>query len=142
MRAFFRKMTRAQIQAALRRIEKCRRNSFYMEGLMETYLLNAGIISAIHSSVTSRPAPAKRPRDILNMLILMAKSRKEVKAVIQARNLKSIKPWLKDMEVYLRTIRTKKPANTKTLLNNGEKAFHILHIAYSKMLVQRFSAKE
>jgi hypothetical protein len=56
-----------------------------------------------------------------------------LKAVLNKRNLKTVSPWLKKMDVFFKRLKTKQPSNIRGLQIDAEKIFCILNISMLKL---------
>ncbi|MCE3227133.1 MAG: hypothetical protein K0S32_1684 [Bacteroidetes bacterium] len=129
-------MTPRKIQLTLKKIDHCKSKGFYLEALLRNYHLNAGTLRFISTKLTAAKHDDElKVKHILSHLVEETGRRGDLKSIIGKKNLKTVKPWLSKMDVFFKTLKSKEPANVKTLLSEGEKIFAILQISATKIFV-------
>lgn len=129
-------MTKKQILLSLKKIEKSRTDGYPQDALFKNYHLNIELLKFLLSKVDpGKSLENLKPKELLNLLITEVGNKASAKAVINKKNLKSLKPWLAKMDLYIKTLKVKEPSNTKSLLSESEKIFSLLHISVTKLLV-------
>jgi hypothetical protein len=130
-------MKKPDIKRSLKRVENCVSDGYEMEAFLVMYHLNISIIHHIASGLGIRDYTAMKPKQIVIKLDDLVKTSALAKGVIGGRNLKSVKGWLKKTDVYFKSLRAKKPANTRLLLHEGEKIFLLLNISSTKLAARK-----
>jgi hypothetical protein len=130
-------MTERKITFALKRIEACKKGGFFLEGLMKAYHLNLDLVKYILSSASETySAKDKKLKQISKHFVHELSVNPNMKSLIQKNSFKAVKLWLEKMDVFLKTLRHKQPANVKALLLETEKIFGILNISVNKLFVR------
>ncbi len=131
-------MTRRKISNTLNRIKNCRENGYTLEALLISYHLNIDLVKYILKTCSpGYVAGDKKIKSILNDFIGEIAVNQQLKSTLNKRNLKTIKPWLRKMDVFFKTLKLKSPSNTKALLADAEKIISILNISVMKLHSQQ-----
>lgn len=122
---------------ALSKIEACKEQRFYMEALLKNYHLNLDLIKfMLSSSVPKYSAKDKKAKVILREFTQEIESNVKLKAILNKRNLKAVKPWLNKMDCFFKTVKLHYPDNVRALQADAEKVFVLLNISANKLFVQ------
>lgn len=129
-------MTERKIHYALKQIEACTESGYYTEALIRTYHLNLAMLRYFLDRFSEHTPPAKALKFKATIARIMNESdhNAELRSVLSRRNLKMVKPWTEKMEVFLKTLRQRQPANTKLLLAEAQKIAGLLTISLRKAL--------
>jgi hypothetical protein len=127
-------MNKTQIAKALKQIEKSKDGGYTQDALIKKYHLNLDLLRFISLKFNAQLSVTElKPKALLNHVINEVEGKATSKAIITKKNLKSLKPWLHKMDVYLKTLKIRQPNNTKSLLHESEKIFTLLNIAVAKL---------
>lgn len=132
-------MTERKILYALNRIKSCKEHGFALEALIKNYHLNLDIIKHIlSSSIEDYSAKDKKIKMIVNELMEEISVNNKLKAILNKKNLKTVKPWLLKMEDFFRALKMTypTPTNLKALQSETEKIFGILNISVNKLFIK------
>jgi hypothetical protein len=130
-------MTEKKIAYALNRIKACKENGFALEALLKSYHLNLDVIKYILSnSVADYSAKDKKIKTIVHEFMKEISLNTKLKAILNKKNLRSVKPWLHKMEEVFKALKVGQPSNIKALQAETEKIFGILNISVNKLFVK------
>lgn len=129
-------MTEKKIKLILKDIEECKKDGHHLEALLINYHLNLDILKLIASKVCAqKPEEGSKAKHILECIIEGINSESRLKTTINKKNLKMLKPWLAKMDLFFKSLKLKRPTNSQTLLNEGEKIFAVLNLSATKIFV-------
>jgi len=130
-------MTQRKIVYALKRIKSCKENGFVLEALLQNYHLNLDVIKYLLTTfAVNYSVDGKKIKVIVRDFLEEISVNPKLKSVLNKRNLKVVKPWLRKMDLFFKTLKIKQPANTKALQLESEKIFSILNISAAKLFSQ------
>ncbi|MBX3163262.1 MAG: hypothetical protein KF900_02185 [Bacteroidetes bacterium] len=130
-------MTQRKIIYARNRIKAGKEQGFYLEALLKSYHLNVDLIKfLLCNSSENYSAKGKKIKVIVREFLHEIENNLTLKAILNKRNLKSVKPWLDEMDIFFKTLKLEYPANVKSLQSNSEKVFALLNISANKLFVQ------
>ncbi len=131
-------MTKRQIIASQKKIDKCKVDGYFLEALLNYYYLNVEILSFISLNLNPNlPVKNIKTKEILNNLIAEVSGQSKSKGIITKKNLKMLKPWVLKMDDFFKTLKIKPPTNTKVIILECEKIFAILNISLTKILISK-----
>lgn len=130
-------MTERKIVYALNRIKSCKEQGFYLEALIKNYHLNVDLIKfMLSNAVPKYSAKDKKIKVIVQEFLKEIETNAKLKAILNKKNLKTVKPWLDNMDAFFKALKLQYPANVKTLQSDTEKVFGILNISANKLFVK------
>jgi len=130
-------MTERKIVYALSRIKSCKEQGFYLEALIKNYHLNVDLIRFMLSNAISKYSTKdKKIKVIVQEFLKEIETNEKLKAILNKKNLKAVKPWLDNMDAFFKALKLQYPANLKTLQSDTEKVFGILNISANKLFVK------
>lgn len=130
-------MTEKKVAYALNKIKACKEKGFMMEALLRTYHLNVELIKYILSACSDDYlVKDKKAKAVFHRFLEEVPVNPKLKAVLNKKNVKVMKPWLDKMDVFFKTLKLKQPLNVKILLAEAEKIMAILNISAAKLFVQ------
>ncbi len=105
-----------------------------MEALIKTYHLNIDLVKYILESCSEGYSTrGKKIKAVLHQFLEEVNVNPKLKAVLNKRNLKSLKPWLDKMDRFFKTLKMQAPSNLSALQQETEKIFGILNISANKL---------
>lgn len=133
-------MTTAKIKTSHNKITSCKKNGCFNEALILSYHHNLELILFILSkSVPHYSSENKKIKAIANDLFEEISVNPKLKSIINKKNFKGVKVWLKNMDLYFKTLKLKLPTNTKHILTESESIFAILNISVNKLMAKQKS---
>ena len=130
-------MTERKILYALNRIKACKEQGFLLEALLKNYHLNLDIIKYILETCSEEYSPKdKKIKEIFHQFLEEVAVKPKLKAVLNKKNLKIVKPWLHKMEQFFKTLKMHAPSNVKALQVETEKITGLLNISFVKLFEQ------
>lgn len=130
-------MTERKITYALKKISTCKHDGYLCEALLNSYHLNVELIRYMLSSTdSSYSSKDKKIKAIVHEFLEQIANNPGLKAIINKKNLKIVKPWLNKMDAFFKKLKLEPPSNVKELLLETEKIFGILNISVVKLLVK------
>lgn len=130
-------MTEKKITYAWNRISACKENGFLLEALLKNYHLNLDIIRYILYTYSDYSVKDKKIKTIVRDFTEETMVNPKLKAILNKRNLKTLKPWLDKMDVFFKALKHSNPPNTKGLQQETENIFAMLHISVNKLFASR-----
>lgn len=130
-------MTERKIAYALNRIKLCKEQGFYLEALIKNYHLNVDLIKfMLSNAIPKYSAKDKKIKVIVREFLKEIESNAKLKAILNKKNLKTVKPWLDDMDAFFKILKLHYPSNIKSLQADTEKVFALLNISVNKLFVK------
>lgn len=135
-------MTREAVNAAKKRIEKCKQANNHLEALIRLQHLNRSLLLFILSAaVEDTKLKNLKSKQILDLLSEELEHNTALKTLINKKNSKPVKIWFKQMDAFMKALKTKWPAKQSELLQSGEAVFLLLHLSASKAFPANTAAK-
>lgn len=130
-------MTERKIVYALGRIKSCKEQGFFLEALIKSYHLNVDLIKfMLSSAVPSYSTKDKKIKMIVQEFLKEIETNAKLKSILNKKNLKTVKPWLDNMDAFFKALKLQYPANVKALQSDTEKVFGILNISANKLFAK------
>jgi hypothetical protein len=130
-------MTEKKFSYALKGIKTCKDNGSVIEALIKSYHLNVEVIKYIlDRSDSTVSVKDKKVKTIVHEFLEQISVDPKLKAIINKKTFKSVKPWLKNMDVFFKALKLGVPSNIKSLQIETEKIFNILNISMNKLYVK------
>ena len=130
-------MTEKKVAYALSKIKSCKEKGFMMEALLRTYHLNVELIKYILSTCSEDYlVKDKKVKAVFNRFLEEVSVNPGLKAILNKKNVKTMKPWLDKMDLFFKTLKMKQPLNAKALQAEAEKIMAILNISAAKLFSQ------
>ncbi len=130
-------MTERKITYALNKIKACKEQGFETEAVIRSYHLNVNLIRYILSVASPEQIITdKKPRVLVRMFLAQMTLRPELKSIINKKSLKSLKPWLKKMDEFFKSLKLAMPVNHSAVQLETDKIFGILKISANKILIK------
>jgi hypothetical protein len=130
-------MTEKKVTYALNKIKSCKEKGFMMEALLRTYHLNVELIKYILSACSDDYlVKDKKVKAVFHKFMEEVSVNPKLKAVLNKRNVKVMKPWLEKMDLFFKVLKMKQPLHVKILQSEAEKIMAILNISAAKLFVQ------
>jgi hypothetical protein len=130
-------MTGKKIQFAAKRIEKFKKSSAHIQALILQYHLNIDLIKHILTRYDkSSGENIKKVKLLLKEFSRLYSKNNDLRGILTKNNFKSVKLWMGKMDLFFKTLKMAPPTNTKSLLSETEKVFHILNISTTKTFVK------
>lgn len=130
-------MTEKKITYAWNRISACKENGFLLEALLKNYHLNLDIIRYILSTYSDYSVKDKKIKVVVHDFLEETTVNPKLKAILNKKNLKTLKPWLDKMDIFFKALKYRNPSTTKNLQLETEKIFAMLHISVNKLFASR-----
>lgn len=130
-------MTEKKVTYALNRIKTCKEKGFILEALLRTYHLNVELIKYILSTCSEDYlVKDKKIKAIFHRFEEEVAVNARLRAVLNKRNLKTLRPWFGKIDTYFKALKLRQPSNTKALQAESEKIMALLNISASKLFAQ------
>jgi hypothetical protein len=129
-------MTERKINLDLKKIESAKKQGYWLEALLKNYQLNIQLIKFLLKSGTKNPSlDTVKIKQLMALFIEEVSVNSDLKTIISKKNLKFVKPWLSKMEDFLKALKQGEIKNAKTLQQESETVFGVLHISAAKLLL-------
>lgn len=129
-------MTERKINLDLKKIESAKKQGYWLEALLKNYQLNIQLIKFLLKSGTKNPSlDTVKIKQLMALFIEEVSVNSDLKTIISKKNLKFVKPWLSKMEDFLKALKQGEIKNAKTLQQESETVFAVLHISAAKLLL-------
>lgn len=129
-------LSKKQTDAALAKIQECKKWGCSTEALLRYYQLNVSILRLLQLKLSNTGNQSAKPKEVLLDLLEVVKTSANAKAIITRKNLKPVKPWAENMGAYFRLLKTGKIPPPAKLLGESEKIFGILNISLTKVFLK------
>lgn len=127
-------MTKRKIDISINKIKKFKVNGHHLEAVICYYHLNLDLIKfLLEASVPHTSLKNKKVKEVLSLLAIEVDANPTLKTLISKRNLRPVKLWLKQMDVFFKLLKKEIPKNVPTLLLNAEANFKLLNISANKL---------
>jgi hypothetical protein len=124
-----RKMTKR-----LERISACRGRGYYLEALLNAYMLNIETAKFILSASGTKDSYANaRFKIVIEDMLQEVGRSPRLKSYISKQNVKVLQTWMKKTDRFFKTLKTGKTIGVKQLLDESEKVFLILNLSFRKI---------
>jgi hypothetical protein len=131
-------MTASKIKTLHHKISACKKSGCFNEALIISYHHNLELILFIlDKAVPNYPAANKKINTICKDLFEEISVNPKLKSIITKKNFKGVKVWLKDMDLYFKTLKLKLPNNSKHLLTESEGVHAVLNISVKKLISKK-----
>ncbi len=133
-------MTSSKINTSHNKVSSFKKKGCFNEALIVSYHHNLELMLFILSrAVPDYNAANKKVKTIAKEFFEEISVNPKLKAVINKKNFKGVKVWLKNMDLYFKSLKSKLPSNTKQILAESENIFAILNISVNKMIAKKTS---
>jgi hypothetical protein len=128
-------MTNKKIKEEVKKVKACARKGCEIEALLRQYHLNIGLIRYLVDKSSNKQDSIKRkPKQLLRLFIDEHPGNDAMRSLINKRSLKSVRIWMKSMDLFFKKLKSGDPGNAKELLEKAEKVFVLLIIPANKIL--------
>ncbi len=130
-------MNKRKILLAKNKIELCKKQKNSLEALLRLYHLNFQLLCfLLESSIPNLSLQHKKNKEVLALLTQELEINPQLKTLINKKNSKPVKIWLRQMDTTLKAMKHSLPKNTLSQINQGEAVFLLLNISANKLFVK------
>jgi hypothetical protein len=129
-------MTERKVSYALKKIKQCQDCGCDIEALIRSYFLNIELIRYIQSSLSpTYNVKDKKVKPMVRDFLNEISNHPEFKAVIQKKNLKTVRPWIDKMDGFFKSMKAGHYEKPDKLQIEAQRIFGILNLSASKLFI-------